>query len=216
MQSVVLVRSICPVCGQLVPSLRERGQSVCTTCRRELRRSLGLIRLADIELEGGAEAMAVPVWALACYDGIVRHAIRALKYGGRRCLAPLFAAAITAATEAEPGLRPRADSAVVPVPATPRGRRQRGFDQMRLISARLPVPVCAALVHRYGQQQKQLDRDGRLRNAQHLFRMRHLPPPGALILDDVLTTGATLRSAAGMLYHAGRPPAAVLAIAARR
>lgn len=208
-------RQICPVCGAFARLPGGPGSgTTCSRCWQELWHAFRIIRLQDIALsDSGA---TVPVWALSSYEGIVRQALRAFKYQGRRGMAEIFAELIRSAMEPGAALAHLREQPLVPVPATPRGRRRRGFDQMDLIGRLVTSDMHRALVHRRGTQQKLLDRSERLQNAGHLFRLHGTAPPGFTLMDDVLTTGATLVAASRLLDAAGTPPSAVVALTTRR
>ncbi len=105
-------------------------------------------------------------------------------------------------------------SLIVPIPPSRRGKKRRGFDQSRLLtralSQRTGLPRNALLSRRRGGAQKELDREGRLSNvASQLrlvpgaFRVDAPPPAEVTLLDDVVTTGATLEAAAALLKRSG-------------
>jgi ComF family protein len=109
------------------------------------------------------------------------------------------------------GRAPLAPSLVVPVPLHPARLRQRGFNPAALLARALArahgVPVAPRALERVRDTPSQtgLDRRSRARNVVGAFRVR----PGARIparvwlVDDVVTTGATLRAAARPLRRAG-------------
>lgn len=159
------------------------------------------------------------------YEGVAKALIVAYKFGGRRSLAPLLAGYLAAELEtaATPG------TVVVPVPASPRGRRRRGFDQVALLGRELErrhgIAVCGALVRRRGREQKRLDFSGRSRNLVGAVRLRHRPlvprgpggerrPSRVVLLDDVFTTGATINECARVLRAAGVARVEALTLAA--
>jgi ComF family protein len=100
---------------------------------------------------------------------------------------------------------------VVPVPLHWRRQYARGFNQARELASHLGPPVIDALVRRrHTRAQVELAADGRRANVLAAFRLRrgwfrHPDLQGAkvLLVDDVITTGATLESCATVLKTAG-------------
>lgn len=150
---------------------------------------------------GDAFAFAVhgvPAFALDEYDGALRRAIVAMKRGERD---PLDAFTELLAARAP------VDGALVPLPTTRARVGERGFDQSvtlaRAVAARRGVP-CAELLVKRGAAQDGRSRHARLRAAGR-FRLRTgvALPPLVTVLDDVCTTGTTLRDAISTLTAAG-------------
>jgi predicted amidophosphoribosyltransferase len=142
------------------------------------------------------------------YEGVVRDAILALKRGERAYLDPL--AALLAPLVA-PG------TIIVPAPTTRRRAAERGFDQARELArrvARLREGACADVLIKRGAAQRGRGRAERL-TAQGRFAL--LPgasiPARVVLLDDVLTTGATLHDAAATLEATGCRVAGAVVVA---
>ena len=140
----------------------------------------------------------VPAFALGPYDGALRAAVVAMKRGERDHL-DTFAALL--AQRAPPLL-----GALVPLPTT-RGRAaERGFDQSAALARQLAVlrgVPCEEVLVKRGRPQEGRGRRERL-GASDRFRLRGAGLPAAVtLLDDVCTTGATLRDAIGLLRRAG-------------
>jgi predicted amidophosphoribosyltransferase len=110
-------------------------------------------------------------------------------------------------------------SAVVGVPASPAAFARRGFDHGALLAAEFAhltgVPALDALRARPRRDQRQLSRESRGTNAgasMALLPGSHVPER-VLVLDDVMTTGATMEAAAGVLLRAGCSEVRCLAVA---
>lgn len=135
----------------------------------------------------------IPAAALGAYEGPLRSAILAMKRGARDPLAA-FAQLLDAVT---------IEGALVPLPTTASRAAERGFDQSvalaRAVAARRPVR-CLDLFTKHGRPQAGRGRAGRLAAAGR-FRVkpRVALPPAVTLLDDVCTTGATIRDAVAVL-----------------
>ena len=159
-----------------------------------------------------------PTVAAGAYAGPVRPAVLAFKERGRSELAvPLGAAlalSVAALLAAVPG--PPMPVALVPVPSSREALRSRGRDHVRELTARAVVELRAAGVP--ASEFRLLTRRGRVRDSAGLSaaqRRANLAgtfvqvarrPSGLLVLvDDVVTSGATLTEAAVVLAADGRP-----------
>ncbi|KRA54242.1 competence protein ComF [Pseudoxanthomonas sp. Root65] len=119
-----------------------------------------------------------------------------------RLMAELMAGTLSSA--------PRPD-AIVPVPLHARRVRERGYDQAlelaRPLAARLALPLRPELLQRVQPTapQSELDAVQRQRNVARAFAVppQSAPPGHIVLLDDVMTTGATLHAAARALLGAG-------------
>lgn len=109
--------------------------------------------------------------------------------------------------------------AVIPVPASPGARARRGFDHGGLLAAEFShvtgVPALDALRATPRRDQRHLSRERRAANARASLGVHaHARPPArVLVLDDVLTTGATMNAAASALRDAGACEVRVVAVA---
>lgn len=144
-------------------------------------------------------------WAPVAYTAPATDLVHALKFRGALWCADLMAAQIAAG--APDGLL-TAEVTLVPVPTDPARRRGRGFDQADVIARALatrtglPVRACLRRDDR-GARQLGAGRSERLRDGRLRVHCRGPAPTMAVLIDDVHTTGATLRASAATLRAAG-------------
>ena len=177
-----------------------------------------------------------PAWTTARYDGPVRRAIVTWKEEERRDLTHPLAAALALAVDAAlvacaPARAGPNGGAVllVPVPSRSAARRARGADPVRDLAVRAAeivratgqsVRVLAALAHRREvADQAGLGAEARARNMSGALRVRagasaRVVGRSCLLIDDIVTTGATLVAAADALRAAGAHPFGVAVVAA--
>lgn len=156
-----------------------------------------------------ARLQTLDVVALGVYESELRRAVLALKRG-RRDVARAFARRLSEIV--------RPGELIVPVPTTAARRRERGFDGCELIARNIPqAHVLHGLMQTAGDRQRGRGREARLA-ARGRFTWRGMPVSGRTVtlLDDVVTTGATLEDCANALRLAGARIERALTIAVAR
>lgn len=166
-----------------------------------------------------APAFAYARAALRYEDG-ARAALHAFKFGGHRALAaPLADVVVDVLAERWPEGQP---DVLVPVPLHPRRERERGFNQAELIARRLGrawgCPVRRDVLARVvaTESQTALDRAARLANVRDAFRLRRpelVAGRHVVLIDDILTTGATVSACARAVEAGGARAVGVVAVA---
>lgn len=193
----------CAGCGQA-------GGLVCDTCRAALRPYPGVVRRMPETL---AEVRVGYI-----YGGALRSAIHQLKYQRvRRVARPLAGLLAERLREA----LPRAD-AIVAVPLHHIRLAERGYNQAEELARELSriwgIPLRMGLLRgRATASQATLDARGRAANMLGAFIWEGAsPPPRLILVDDVLTTGATMGACAETLLLAGAEVICGVALARSR
>ncbi|WP_235012947.1 ComF family protein [Arthrobacter sp. SLBN-100] len=216
----------CVCCGA-------EDRALCIPCGRNIRR----LTHKPFRAEQGAPALMdvggtvlLPVVAASVYREELAQALLSFKRHGQHqlgnSLGRALAAAVRAATDGTEGV------CLVPVPTSNAAFLKRGFSPvhllLRTVSRQLPeLPVANVLeksrtgVLQLPGGQKGLDRGGRARRVRGSMRVHRRARKGlagrrCIIVDDVLTTGATLSEAARALHLAGAVVIGAVVLAATR
>jgi ComF family protein len=203
-----------PVCGECWARFDRLTPPLCARCG--LPAASAAAAIACVEC-----ADATPPFdyarAAASYGGTVREAIHGLKFGGRRSLARPLADLIGEQCASVLGQRP---DALIPVPLARARERERGFNQSALVAERLGERFGLRVRPRWlvrlrtTAAQSGLSAPERLGNVAGAFAAapavagRHV-----VIVDDVVTTGATVGECARVLRAAGAARVGVLTVA---
>lgn len=165
--------------------------------------------------------------ALFAYDDAVRGLILAFKHADRSALVPLFSDLLAGFLGRLGWIAPTATDAkplLVPVPLHPARLRRRQYNQAALLADGLaqrigaPADKLVLIRRKATASQSGLSRAGRFRNVAGAFavdprRVHRLLGRDAVLIDDVMTTGATVEACAGVLVSAGARQVRVLTLA---
>ena len=199
------------------------GHPICAGCRPVLDSRLDLPAGVPIGLPADLPPPLLQVEWCAPFAGLVRDALHQLKYAGERRVAePLGAAIARRWTRAGAG-----GDLLVPVPVHRDRAARRGYDQAELLAQaagrHLGLPVHVALVRwQATTAQFELDRRARATNVAGAFRIRspaesdRVAGRWIVLVDDVMTTGATLSACATALRDAGATAVSAITVARER
>lgn len=192
----------CQICGRPFMTFEPSGEGGrCGECRRR-RPPFAYARAATL------------------YNDTVREVIHAFKFGGKRAIANPLAEVMALAGEAA-GL-PEVVDCLVPVPLHRRRQAERGFNQSALLARRLGRrwrrPVVEGSLRRTTATcpQTELAADERRKNVRGAFALRRpkrIAGRRVLLIDDVMTTGATVSECARVLLGGGAATVGVLTAA---
>ncbi len=210
----------CAVCGS---GVRERGRHLCWDCRSDV----SLIQFPFCSwcgdpVHGQVDASYVCSWcrrhppafdcarSAAHYEGPLQECVKAFKYGRSTHLLSELGAILAGCVEVH--YSAEIIDAVTCVPLHRRRRRERTFNQSSLLARyvarhmNLPVTDAGLYRARHTETQALLNAAARRRNVEGAFAVK---PSGwvagrsLLVIDDIMTTGATVDAVAGALKRAG-------------
>lgn len=209
-------RWLCEECAQklpLIPSDKPR----CALCGKPFEGSVQTERICPncVEIK--------PKWergsTLMMYEGVGETIVRRIKFHGERCLLEDVRHMLRERPDLAPMLR---GATLIPVPLHSLRLRERGFNQSEWLArafAKESGASCQNLLVRQRDTgtQTALSRQERLKNMRGAFALRRGaqigPEQRYVLIDDVITTGATLNACADALVRAGAHSPSVLTLA---
>lgn len=228
----LLMPRVCAVCHE--PVSADVPGRLCAGC---------LIALEDLgsETEGACPRCAAPRDGSRCrrcpnarkspvvaavaygpFEGALRRAVHALKFGGDPGLGKTLGRLVARAVGRSP--EPRSADLVIPVPLHFSRLFERGYNQSAVLARQVahamgkPLVLDALVRTRGAAEQSGSTRTQRRENVRDAFRVKGSRVDGktVLLVDDVLTTGATARECALALQRAGAAKVYVAALARAR
>jgi ComF family protein len=197
-----LVGATCPACGRL-------GASICNSCTKKITDS------CFVNLDNKQPEYHGTVLVAFEYNSLIRKMILNFKYHNQRSSLRFIGDALVQRVRVEQSRTlPRLDL-VTWAPTTTKRRVERGFDHAELIAKyvakQLSVPCRKVLVRLSDRPQTGKSRNARLVGP--TFLAQNFDAEHVLLIDDVVTTGATLNSASHALYQAGAGLVTCMAVA---
>ncbi|GER93367.1 ComF family protein [Dissulfurispira thermophila] len=212
----------CPICGN--ESDYHLYNPFCTRCWRGIERYSGpacnicgmpttsnLSTICELCLKKPPAFSKVLYYGI--YDGALKEAIHLLKFNGVKRLSGPLSLMLSELPI------PKADG-IIPVPLHPNRLYKREFNQTasisRHLSKNLKIPLMIDVLKKIKETPPQTDVSGkeRFKNIRNAFKVcREINGMNLLLIDDVITTGATIRECSKVLIKAGAKSVVVIALA---
>lgn len=205
----LFLAEVCPLCD------RPAEDILCKACHRQLQRCQVAKPTASWQGES-------PLFIWGHYGGVLKRAIAAMKYENKPQIAELLGEFLGRAWVNSPLILPKA--IVVPLPMNPEKRQKRGFDQAELIARSFCRQTGFSLKSQGLQRIKDTkplfdlnpqERELMMQDAFALGKdfQKRRPQLPILLVDDICTTGNTLKAGAKVLVEQGIQVAGIAAIA---
>jgi ComF family protein len=228
---LVFFPSFCKICGSLLESPHDRV--VCRSCLEKIKpRRSAFCLCCGRFFEGGGESHLCSDClkdqrpyslhrSCARYEGILKDAILLFKYRGYKPLGKHLSRFVFESLKKEDGLWWDLE-AIIPVPLHPKRLRERGFNQALVIAKELSklkkIPLKNKILKKVMNvaAQTSLEREERIKNVRGVYRVtKNAEIKGKVILlvDDVYTTGSTLKECSAELKKAGAKEVRAITIA---
>lgn len=204
----------CRVCRQLITPGSSEAVTLCHKCWIPLRSQSAQLDWCIVPEHG-----PIKVAYSVLYEKTMKLLIYKLKYDNDRLIANDFALLLGNALEAINQVFPVESCILVPIPLSRWRKLKRGFNQSELLaeklSTRTNVPVKTNLLSRkkHTKAQHNLSREERSANLLDAFKCHIEVPDNLLLVDDIHTSGSTLREAARTLIASGAKNLAAVTVA---
>ncbi len=204
----------CFGCGKI-------GTTLCPNCKYNITHEpfLGCVVCGNVSPEGICVEHDAPIckaWVVSERVTVLKRVIDAYKFEYVKAAAHALVDLLDATL---PLLS--ANTVIVPIPTVSSHVRQRGYDHLeilaRILAIRRGLPIAQLLTRSSVKTQHRLNKAERQQEASTAFHIAKsvsiTPNTPLLILDDIITTGSTIRSAAQVLSEAGARTIFVAALA---
>ncbi len=206
----VLFPENCTACGKHSACC---SLPICEACRQLL--------LSQKNLPASSSAHLPEIWSCLPYEGAIKECIKQFKYSGQKRII-LFFEDLTRHFLDENNFPRATPDLIVPVPIHPARRLARGYNQSELIAGALsdlihvPFSMSDLIKTKNTPAQIELSENDSMKNLRGSFlapRRSRAAGKSILLVDDVMTTGATLETCAKELLHAGAKSVSAFTIA---
>lgn len=183
-----------PVCNSCKYDIKLESFTVCLVCLKPITDPVGICQSCRPPFSRA--------WAVGSYDGTLRNIINAVKFERN-------IEATKSLAELLDGSLPVLSSGVTVsfIPTLSSHRRQRGYDQSKLIARHLAqkrrLDFKSTLIRKVNNHQRGFSAKQRWINARAAYEAKNVEHRTYLLIDDVMTSGATLDSASRCLLQAG-------------
>jgi len=201
--------------------LSESERMICDSCWTKLPRAVDQsIQHLWLAREKKSSIYLDDFYACFHFDDSVQKIVHGLKYEGKTKLAKEIIQATLPEILKYPQLS--ACDWIIPVPLHPKKKKSRGFNQSLLLASELghflAIPIAESILIRrkFTASQTKLDAKARMENVAEAFEVikpEVVQNTHVLLLDDLITTGATVNECARVLKAAGAKKVLALAIA---
>ncbi|MGZ0087129.1 ComF family protein [Caldibacillus thermoamylovorans] len=176
---------LCERCGR---SLEESAPSICADC-------------LDWEEDERWRGVLAKNRSVYVYNDWMKEVIALWKFRGDYAVAEAFRQPLTAVFRRDFG----SGWQLVPIPLSAERLHERGFNQAEALARLLPFPSFPWLARKHSEKQSKKSRRERLETDNPFFLSGHPPINGKriVLIDDIYTTGVTVRHAARVLLEAG-------------
>ncbi|MEK7141736.1 MAG: ComF family protein, partial [Patescibacteria group bacterium] len=196
----------CDRCASTIRAIQQ-SDTICPICERP---AIGGITHPRCQTKYSLDGLT----SIFRYDGIIKNAVKSLKYRRVTDLANEFINLIPPPFFLEVTKLQTNKATLIPIPLHPSRYRDRGFNQAEVlgkrIADRLNIPIQTDILRRVKKTTPQVemkDRKERLQNMKDVFSIHNsqfiIHNSSIILFDDVFTTGATMRAAGETLKRAG-------------